>query len=387
MTKKVNRGLKIRIYPNNVQINMIEQTFGCVRHIWNYSLMERFSVLELYGKYPELYYDHQYKSQKDWKRDFEFYKNVDSQALNTEQQIVQQTFKHFLKGLCKKPKYKSKKNSRKSYTTHTTNNNIRIEGDLIKLPKVGWILMKKQHKKLPEGSSIKAATISKNTAGKYFVSLRLEFEQEIITRHRDFSEAIGLDFSTTHFYIDSQGKKANFPYYIEITLEKIKKYQRKMSRQMKGSIAREKTRQKIAKLYEKKNNQLSDFHHKSVNELVKRYDMIGVETLSLEEMNDKKYYQQQIHKMGYRRFIDILTYKCEENGVLLYKAPKYYPSSKTCSQCGAIKETFPLSQKIYRCDCGNVMNRDVNAAINLATKSLKQYYKNYIEDRTASIAW
>jgi putative transposase len=349
--------------------------------------MERFSVLELYGKYPELYHDHQYKSQKDWKRDFEFYKNVDSQALNTEQQIVQQTFKHFIKGLCKKPKYKSKKNSRKSYTTHTTNNNIRIEGHLIKLPKVGWVLMKKQHKKLPEGSVIKAATISKNTAGKYFVSLRLEFEQEIITRHRDFSEAIGLDFSTTHFYIDSQGKKANFPYYIEITLEKIKKYQRKMSRQMKGSIAREKTRHKIAKLYEKKNNQLSDFHHKSVNELVKRYDMIGVETLSLEEMNDKKYYQQQIHKMGYRRFIDILTYKCEENGVLLYKAPKYYPSSKTCSRCGAIKKTFPLSQKIYRCDCGNVMNRDVNAAINLATKSLKQYYKNYIEDRTASIAW
>lgn len=387
MKQKVNRGYKCRIYPNDFQINIIEQTFGCVRHIWNYSLMERFLILELFGEYPELYKSHKYKLQKDWKRDFGFYSDVDSQALNTEQQIVNQTFKHWLKGVCKRPKYKSKKNPRRSYTSHTTNNNIRIEGNMIQLPKIGLVKLKKQRKKLPEGAIIKSATVSKNASGKYFVSLRLEFEQQAVKRNNNFNEAIGLDFSTTHFYIDNYGKKANFPHHIEKTLHKIKKYQRKMSKQVKGSNAREKTRLHIAKLYEKKNNQLRDFYHKKANELIEMYDIIGVESLSLKEMDDQKYYQQQIQKMGYRRFIDILTYKCEDKGVLLHKAHKFYKSSKTCSICGAIKKIFPPSQKVYRCDCGNVMHRDINAAINLATKGLKQYLTNYIEDRTASIAW
>ena len=181
--------------------------------------------------------------------------------------------------------------------------------------------------------------------------------------------------------------KANFPAHIEKTLLKIKKYQRKMSKQKKSSNGREKTRIRIAKLYEKKNNQLKDFHHKTANTLIKNYDIIGVESLSLQEMDQQKYYRKQIQKMGYSRFINILTYKCEDNGVLLHKAHKYYPSSKTCNICGAIKKTFPISQKVYKCDCGNVINRDINAAINLALLSLKQYLINFIEDRTTSIAW
>jgi putative transposase len=349
--------------------------------------MERFSILELFGDYPELFQSHKYKLQKEWKRDFEFYSNADSQALNTEQQNVNQTFNRWLKRSCRKPRFKSKKNDRQSYTTHTTNNNIRIEEDKIKLPKVGWVQFKKKRKELPQEAIIKAATVSKNPSGKYFVSLRLEYEQQEVKRNNHFNEAIGLDFSTTHFYINSNGKKANFPTFIEKTNHKIKKYQRKMSKQVKGSNGRERTRLRIAKLYEKKNNQLKDFHHKTANSLIKKYEIIGVEALSLKDMNEQRYYRQQIQQMGYRRFIDILTYKCEDNGVLLHKAHKYYPSSKTCSVCGSIKKTFPLSQKVYSCDCGNVINRDMNAAINLATVSLKQYLMNFIEDRTTSIAW
>lgn len=385
--KKVIRGYKYRIYPTENQAILIKKTIGCVRLVWNYSLMERKAIYELLGEYPELFKSHKYNRQKDWKIYFPFLSEVDSQALDTTYRELQQAFKNFFNKSHKEPRYKSKKNPRRSYTSHTTNNNIRIEGDAIKLPKVGWLKLKKQRRKLPEVAIIKAATVSKNASGKYYVSLRVELERQVIKRNSNFNEAIGLDFSTTHFYIDNNGKKANFPSYIEKTLTKIKKYQRKMSRQIKGSNARERTRLHIAKLYEKKNNQLKDFHHKKANELIALYDIIGVETLSLKEIDDKKYYRQQIQKMGYRRFIDILTYKCEDNGVLLHKVHKFYPSSKTCSICGTIKKTFPPSQKTYKCDCGNVMNRDINAAINLATKSLKQYLTNYIEDRTASIAW
>ena len=384
---KKTRGYKVRIYPTLEQETLINKTIGCVRLVWNYSLMERNSIYELYKDYPELYKSHNYKTQAAWKKVFPFLSEVDSQALATTTQELLQTFKNFYKGSHKEPRYKSKKNPRRSYTTHTTNNNIRIEGNDIKLPKLGWIKLKKQRKKLPDNTIIKAATVSITASGKYYVSLRIEFEHEPVIRNNDILKTIGLDFSTTHFYIDSLGKKANFPSHIENTLTKIKKVQQKMSKQVKGSNHRERTRLKLVKLYEKKTNQLKDYHHKLSNQLIKHYDIIGVETLSLKEMNQEKYYQKRIQTMGYRRFIDILTYKAEDNGVLLHKVHKYYASSKTCSLCGTIKKTFPVSQQVYKCECGNVLHRDINAAINLATKGMISYLTNFIEDRTAFLAW
>lgn len=384
---KVVRGYKVRIYPTIEQMILIEKTIGCVRLVWNYSLIERKTIYDLFHEYPELFKSHKYNRQKDWKIHFPFLREVDSQALDTTYQELVQAYRNYYNGTHNKPIFKSKKNLRRSYTTHTTNNNIRIEDNYIRLPKVGWVKLKKKRKDVPEGAIIKAATVSKKPSGNYYVSLRLEYEQQEVQRNNDFNIAIGLDFSTTHFYIDNNGKKANFPTFIEKTNNKIKKYQRKMSKQVKGSNSRERTRLIVAKLYEKKNNQLKDFHHKTANKLIKNNDIIGVESLALKDMDEHRYYRQQIQQMGYRRFIDILTYKCEDNGVLLHKAHQFYPSSKTCSNCGAIKKTFSLSQKVYSCDCGNVMNRDMNAAINLATVSLKQYLMNFIEDRTASIAW
>lgn len=386
MKKKVNRGMKIRIFPNEVQVNQIEQTFGCVRHIWNYSLMEKLSVLEMYGKYPKLYKSHKYKSQKDWKRDFEFYKNADSQALNTEQQILNRTFKHWLKGLCKKPRYKGKKNNRNSYTTHTTNDNIKIQGNLIKLPKLEWVKLSSNRRKLPEGAIIKAATVKKTRAGKYKVSLRLEYNLELKERNKNIINTIGLDFSMSQFYIDNKGKRANFPSYILDTENRIKHIDKKMSRQEKGSQRREKTKLKRAKLYEKKNNQLRDFHHQLSRQLVKEYDIIGVETLELKSMKEFKYDRRQVQHMGFKQFLSFLKYKCEEEGVLFFEADKYYPSSKICSSCGNKKKTLPRSQRVYICECGNVLDRDINAAINLATKGVIAYLKKQLEDRTASIA-
>jgi putative transposase len=387
MKKKVNRGMKIRIYPNDVQINQIEQTLGCVRHIHNYSLMERFAILDLYGEYPELYKSHTCKLQKDWKRDFKFYSEADSQALNTEQQIVNRTFKHWLKGICKRPRYKSKKNDRASYTTHNSMKNIRIENGYITLPKLKKVKLSKNRRRLPEGAIIKAVTVSRNASGKYFVSLRLEFEQEVKVRNNDMIQSIGLDFSMTHFYVDNEGKKANFPQNIIETVEKIKKIDRKMSKQKKESnhYLRSKTRR--AKLYEKLSNQKKDYHHKLSRELVQENDIITVETLSLKEMDEYKSDRRKVHMYGFHQFLQFLEYKSIEEGVLFHKVDKHYPSTKTCSVCQSQKK-MPRSQRTYSCEhCGNVIDRDINAAINLATQGIIQYLTNCLEDRTASIAW
>jgi putative transposase len=388
MKKKVNRGIKIRIFPNDVQTSKIEQTFGCVRHIWNYSLMEKLSILDLYGNHPELYRSHTYKLQKDWKVHFPFYKDVDSQALNTEQQILNRTFKHWLKGVCKKPRYKSKKSLRNSYTSHTTNNNIRIEEDFIVIPKVGKVKLSKTRRKLARDTVIKAITVSKSAIGKYYVSLRLELEQETKVRNNDMIKSIGLDFSMTHFYVDNEGKKANFPCYIRETVHKIKKIDRKMSRQKKDSKGREKTRIKRAKLYEKMANQKKDFHHKLSRRLAKENDVITVETLSLKEMDEYKTDKRKVQLYGFHQFLTFLEYKCQEEGSLFHKVDPYYPSTKMCSYCQSKKTKMPRSERVYICEhCGTIIDRDINAAINLATQGMIKYLTKNIEDRTASLAW
>jgi len=133
--------------------------------------------------------------------------------------------------------------------------------------------------------------------------------------------------------------------------------------------------------------QRNDFLHKKSSYLVNNYDIITTETLDLEAMLQNKYFSKKIIDISYNRFLSYLKYKCEERGTVFHQVDKYYPSSKICSNCGTKKKTLPLSQRTYSCDCGNVIDRDLNAAINLAVQGMKTYLINYIEDRTTSIAW
>ena len=387
MKRTVTKGYKVRVFPTQLQEELFEKTFGCVRLVWNYSLMEKENIYELFKDYPELLKSHVFKTQAMWKQYFPFLKEVDSQALATVQQELISSFKNFFRGTHKFPRYKSKKNYRTSYTTHTTNNNIRIEENMIKLPKVGWVKLKTKRRDTPEDSVIKAATVSKSPTGKYYVSLRLEYQQVIRERNNDFRLAIGLDFSVPHFYIDSEGKKANYPNYYVVMEDKLKRINKKLSRQIKGSKGYERTRLALAKTYEKIRNQRKDFNHQLSRKLVNKYDLISVETLDLKKMQQEKYYSKKIADKGYHQFLTFLSYKCIEEGVSFFKANKYYASSKICSKCGTKKKTLPPSIRVYKCDCGNVLNRDVNAAINLATQAVKKLLIKNLEDRTASIAW
>lgn len=384
MKKKVNRGYKIRIYPNDFQSELFEKTFGCVRLVWNYSLMERKETHTLYKDHPELYTSHKYKTQAEWKIYFPFLKEVDSQALATTQQQLISAYRNYFNTSHNHPTYKSKRKSKNSYTTHTTNNNIRIEDNRIKLPKVGWVKVRTKRRELPDEAIIKAATISKKPSGKYYVSLRLEFEQEIIEIDSTVTKSIGLDFSLNGFYVSSEGKKANYPMYLHQSLEKLAKYQRKLSKKTKGSNGHLTQKLKISKLHEKITNQRNDFLHKQSRYLVNNYDIISAETLDLETMLQNKHFSKKIIDISYHRFLSYLKYKCEDKGKLFHQVGKYYASSKICSNCGTKKKTLPLSQRVYSCECGNVIDRDMNAALNICIEGIKTFYTT--EGRTTSIA-
>jgi putative transposase len=384
MTEKVNRGYKIRIYPKQEQAIQINKTLGCVRLIWNLSLDERIRVYETNQDNPEVYKKHKYKLQKDWKEEYPFMAEVDSQALNTTQQEQKQAFKNFYKGSHRFPMFKSRKHKRNSYTTHTTNNNVRIEGESIKLPKVGYVRLKSKRRELPVGSIIKAATVSKTLTGKYYVSLRLEYIQEVKKLDKAVTKSIGLDFSLSSFYIDSESKKANYPNYLQQTSVELAKLQKKLSRKKKDSNRYRVLRLRIAELHEKVANQRRDFHHKQSRYLVDNYDIISVETLDLKEMMKTKYFSKQINDIGYHSFTKMLEYKCHDSGKVFKKVDKYYASSKICSECGQKKKTLPLSQRIYSCECGNVIDRDYNAAMNICIEGIKSFF--HIEEWTPSLA-
>jgi putative transposase len=218
-------------------------------------------IYELFKDFPVLLKSHKYRTPAIYKPSLQYLKEVDSQALSTECQIVDESFRNFFKGTHKYPAFKSKNNSKQSYTSHTTNNNIRIEGKTVKLPKVGYVKLRK-HRELPDLASIKAATISRNASGKYYVSLRIEYEVEIVNIDKKFTKIIGLDFSLNNLYIDHLGRKANYPKYLENSLSKLAKAQRKLSLKKKGSSNRNKQKLVVAKIHEKLSNQRNDFLHK-----------------------------------------------------------------------------------------------------------------------------
>jgi putative transposase len=328
---------------------------------------------------------HTYLTPAYYKTLYPYLKEVDSQALTSAWLNLKNSFNNFFHKTHKYPKYKSKKNSKHSYTTHTTNSNIRLEDNGIQLPKLGIVQFRK-HRELPDNAIIKAATISKNASNKYYVSLRIEYEEEIINIDKDFQKVIGLDFSLNGFYVGTDGKKANYPMYYINSLERLAKAQRRLSHKVKRSNNYYKQKLKVAKIHEKIANQRNDFLHQESRSLVNNYDIISVETLDLTEMIKNKYFSKKISDISYNKFVNYLTYKCEDAGKILHKVDKYYASSKICSNCGTKKKTLPLSMRVYSCECGNVINRDHNAAINIATQGLIFYLNKTIEAGTALVA-
>ena len=323
------KGYKYRIYPNESQEIVINKTFGSSRKIHNLLLNEKEAIYELFKDYPELLKSHTYLTPAYYKTIYPYLKEVDSQALTSAWLNLKNAFNNFYKGTHKYPRYKSKKNMRHSYTSHTTNNNIRLEGNGIKLPKLGIVKLRR-HRELLNGAIIKAAIISKNATNKYYVSLRIEYEEEIINIDKDFKQIIGLDFSLNGFYVNTEGKKANYPMYYINSLKKLAKEQRKLSHKVKGSNRYYYQKLKVAKIHEKISNQRNDFLHQESRRLVNDYDIISVESLDLTEMMKNKYFSKKISDISYNKFVNYLSYKCEDEGKILHKVDKYYASSKIC---------------------------------------------------------
>ena len=360
----MNKAYKFRIYPNTDQQIMFAKTFGCVRFIYNKMLEDKIKYYEEHNKQLKT-------TPAKYKKEFEWLKEVDSLALCNAQLNLQVAYSNFFRdkniGF---PKFKSKKDNNQSYTTNCVNGNIVIGGDMIKLPKVGFVRMK-HHRTIPYNYKLKSVTISVTAGGKYYASILFEYETQI-SNEKPHS-FLGLDFCMNGLYKDSNGSCANYPKYYRVAECKLTKEQRKLSLMKKGSNNRNKQRIKVARLYEKVANCRKDFLHKLSRKLVNAYDCICIEDLNMKAMAQALNFGKSVCDNGWGMFTMFLKYKLEELGKMLIKVDRFFASSKTCSECGYVnKEVKDLAIRSWTCpNCGVYHDRDTNAAINIRNEGMR----------------
>ncbi|ANB61774.1 RNA-guided endonuclease TnpB family protein [Anoxybacteroides amylolyticum] len=364
----VNKSYKFRLYPTKEQEQLLAKIFGCVRFVYNKMLEERIQIYEKFKDDKEALKKQTFPTPAKYKKEFPWLKEVDSLALANAQLNLQKAFQNFFSGRAGFPKFKNRK-AKQSYTTNVVNGNIQLSDGYIKLPKLKWVKFK-QHREIPAHHIIKACTITKTKTGKYYVSILTEYEHQPVPK--EIQTVVGLDFSMNGLFVDSEGKRANYPRFYRQALEKLAKEQRILSRRKKGSNRWHKQRLKVAKLHEKIANQRKDFLHKKSYELAKQYDCVVIENLNMKGMSQVLNFGKSVHDNGWGMFTTFLQYKLEEQGKKLIKIDKWFPSSKTCSCCGQVKESLSLSERTFRCECGFESDRDVNAAINIKHEGMKR---------------
>lgn len=363
-----NKAIKYRLYPTKDQLIFIHKTIGCCRLLWNLMLTDRQKHYKETGKTLKST-PTKYKNLPE----YSFMREVDSLALCNVQLNLELAYSNFFQGLAKFPKLKSKKKSRASYTTNNSTkiDTIYITEHSVRLPKVGEIKAN-IHKKPNEHWIIKSATVSEEKDGSVYVSILFEYKDE--TKQIEKSEiksAIGLDYKSDGFYVDSEGNTCGSPKYLRKSEKRLARLARKLSKKQEGSNNREKVRLKKAKLDRHVSNQRKDFLHKLSTEIANQYDLVCVEDINLKAISNNEFHLgKSTNDNGYGMFRDMLAYKLKERGKYFIRVGKFFPSTQLCSNCGR-KHKLTLSERTYKCECGLVIDRDINAAINILHEGIR----------------
>ena len=385
-----NKAIKYRIYPTEEQKIMFNKTFGCCRKVYNFMLADKINSYKDTGKFVSV-------TPAKYKTDFPYLKEVDSLALANCQLNLQTAFKNcFGKNRKKKngfPKFKSKKHSRKSYTTNNQKGTVEIYDNYIKIPKVKFVKAV-IHRKPESDWKIKSITISRDSDNKYYASVLFEFDKPEVKTVINIDNAIGLDYSSSKLYVDSNGNDFSNHKYYRDNSKKLAKYQRCLSRKI-GSKKNErksnnyyKQLNKVNKLHRHIVNQRKDALHKRSTEIANQYDIVCIEDLNLRAMSNKAFGNgKSTLDNAYGMFCNMLSYKLQDRGKHLIIINKWFPSSQLCHCCGYRNPDVKIVKKdkskkydyikSWICpSCGEKHDRDINAAINILNEGLRIYIES-----------
>jgi putative transposase len=354
------RAYKYRISPTNSQKELIAKHIGSSRFVYNLALETKntayigskhnFSPFDLIKQLPDL------------KKECEWLKEVNSQSLQQSIQNMDIAFKKFFKG-SGFPKFKSKHRGKQSFSIPQ---NVIVENNLLIIPKFKEGINIVLHREIK--GTIKSATISVTPTGKYFVSILVDTDTEIpIKAPITESTTIGIDLGIKDFAITSEGEVFENPKNLRKAQSKLKYVQRKYSKN-RGK----RTKQRLALLHEKVVNKRKDFLHKTSTKLIRENQTICLEDLAVSNMVKNHNLAQAISDVSWSTFVTMLEYKADWYGKNILRIGRFAPSSKTCSCCGYINKELTLKDREWTCPkCNSVLDRDVNASINIKSFALK----------------
>lgn len=363
------KAYKYRIYPNDGQKIQLAKTFGCCRFVYNQTLAYRKAVYKQEKKSVSKTDCNNYCN-RELKNIYEWLKEVDKFALTNAIYNMDSAYKKFFKEHAGYPKFKSKHDHHKSYTTNFTNGNIAVdfENGKIKLPKLKEVKAK-LHREFHD--KIKSATVSQVPSGKYYVSILVETEHEELP-HRNRN--IGLDLGIKDLCITSDGIRYENPKIIKKYERKLSRLQRQLAHKEKGSRNYRKKKKEIALCHEKITNTRKDYLHKISHEIVSENQVIVSENLQIKNMVKNHHLAKSISDVSWYELTRQLEYKSKWNGREYVKIDTFYASSQLCSVCGHKNaDTKDLAVREWICpNCGTKHDRDINAAKNILAEGLRQ---------------
>lgn len=361
--KKILRTYRFALYPNEEQKELLARHFGCVRYVYNHFLQERIRQYQSHQRSDNYHAQARALTLLKAQEATRWLKAVNSQSLQYALRCLETAFQNFFRGQAGFPRFKSKR-YRNSFRIPQF---LRLQGDRLHLPKFKTGIRVKLHRSIQ--GQIRHGTICRTAAGKYFVSLLCEEVYEPKPRSaascpvRD--RMVGLDLGLKDLITTSTGHIFRNHRQTRKYAGALKRAQQHLSRKIKGSRSFERQRRKVARLHDKIRNSRQDRLHKVSHELVAAYDLICLEDLHVKGMVRNRKLARSIADASWAALVRMLEYKADWNDRKIVKVSRWYPSSKTCHRCGWIKEDLDLSMRVWRCDNGHELDRDVNAAINI----------------------
>ena len=356
---QLNLNFKFECFPNKSQQNQLTSIFGQSRFVWNYFLNKEIETHKSTNKFN--FFNQNSADLTKLKKELIWLNEAPSTTLQQTLKNLEKAMKASFKKEKGFPKFKSKRQPVKSIKIQMiSSNQLDMDCSTIKLPKLGNLKCK-FHRSFP--TNFKSCTI-KYENFKYFVIFHCT--KDAITNNKlDINKSIGIDLNSKTFVL-SNTKEISIPKFLKESQNQIVRYSRKMSQASKNSSRFNLYKRKLSKIHLHVRNQREDFYHKLSLQIVKDYDFICLEDLSVKDFighlkKDSYFYE----------FRKMIEYKCELYGKRSLIIDKYFPSTKKCSNCGNVKPKILLSERIYKCDCCNLeINRDLNAAINIRTAGM-----------------
>ncbi|MGU8121091.1 RNA-guided endonuclease InsQ/TnpB family protein [Clostridium perfringens] len=384
----MKRAYKMEINPTDEQKSKIHRTIGVSRFVYNFYIARNKEIYERKGKFISgmdfsKWLNNEYIPNN---QEVKWIKEVSSKA--TKQAIMNgdKAFRDFFKKAKGFPKFKKKKNQDvKAYFPKNNKTDWTLERHRVKIPTLGWVRLK-EFGYIPINSVVKSGTVSQK-ADRYYVSILVEEDDKKV--YKSTNEGLGIDLGVKEFAVCSDGSKfknINKTSTVKKIEKKLKREQRKLSRKYESLKIRNKNIKegratgqniqkqivKVQKLHQRLTNIRTDYINKTVFSIVnQKPSYVTIEYLNVKGMMKNRHLSKAIVSQKFFEFKTKLTVKCKENHIELRIVDRFYPSSKTCSNCGKIKKDLKLSDRIYICDCGFTIDRDLNASINL--KNAEEY--------------